>query len=111
MLSNFTFQDVFGIILAFSLYPLVLVFPGYVAGWALDLFGFRKRTSVAQLVMGIAFSSMISPALFFLSYRLVSSRFAIGLSIIMAILAVAIFILEIKKISSSLRMQELKGLL
>lgn len=97
MSSNFTLQDIFGITLAVSLYPFAFVFPGYVTGWALDLFDFRKRTNAAQFVMGIAFSSMISPTLFFFSYRFASSRFAIALSFVIAILAGIIFVFEYKK--------------
>lgn len=87
MHSNFAFQDILGIILAFSLYPFVFVFPGYGIGWGLNLFDFRKRTNTAQLIMGIAFSSMISPTLFFFASRFVSARFAIGLSFCFALLA------------------------
>ncbi len=97
MASNFTFQDTLGVILAFSLYPFVFVFPGYVVGWMLNLFDFKKRTSVAQLIMGIAFSSIISPTLFFLAFRIISSRFAIFLSFILAAVAVAIFIFEMRR--------------
>ncbi len=97
MNSNFTFQDIVGIILAFSLYPFIFVFPGYCAGWVLNLFDFRNRTRTGQLVMGIVFSSMISPTLFFFACRFVSSRFAIGLSFCFAVLAAGIFILELRK--------------
>jgi hypothetical protein len=34
---NFTLQDIIGAALAFCLFPLVIVFPGYVSDWVLDL--------------------------------------------------------------------------
>jgi len=97
MYSNFTVQDILGIIVAFSLYPFIFVFPGYVVGWILDLFDFRGRTNTAQLIMGIAFSSMISPTIFFFATRFFSSQFAIVLCICLALLALAFSLLELQK--------------
>ena len=50
---NFTLQDILGATLAFCLFPLVIVFPGYIAGWALELFDFRHRQSIARLGIDI----------------------------------------------------------
>ncbi len=44
-------------------FSLLLFFPGYVAGWALDLFRFRQRTLPARAAWGVALSFAISPIL------------------------------------------------
>lgn len=77
MAVNYTLQDIAGTLLAFVLFPLVFVFPGYVIGWALDLFEFRKRLPSVQFVMGIALSNALSPILLFLAYRLGTPRLAL----------------------------------
>jgi hypothetical protein len=97
MSSNFTLHDIVGIILAFSLYPFVFVFPGYVMGWMLNLFDFRERTNTGQFIMGIAYSSMISPTIFYFASRFLSSGFAMGVSFCFALLAAAILVTELRK--------------
>jgi hypothetical protein len=84
MLSSYTIQDVFGSLLAVILFSLVFVFPGYVIGWWLNLFEFRRRLPSVQIVMGITFSNAFSPIILFLVYRFASSNFAIGLLFIFA---------------------------
>jgi hypothetical protein len=91
MPSNFTLQDIFGILLAISLFPFVFVFPGYVTGWVLDLFDFKKRTSITQIVMAMPISASIAPAGLFLIYRFTSSTAAIGILILLAIIGIYIF--------------------
>ncbi len=92
MLSNFTLQDIFGIFLAFLLFSFVFVFPGYVAGWALNFFNFKKRTAIAQVVMAMAISVSIVPASLFLIYRFTSSTFVVGSLIFLAVVGMYIFI-------------------
>jgi ABC-type sulfate transport system permease subunit len=58
---NFTLQDTLGATLAFCLFPLVIVFPGYVTGWALDLFDFRLRQPIVRLGIGLILSFAVSP--------------------------------------------------
>ena len=91
MPSNFTLQDIFGILLAISLFPFVFVFPGYVIGWVLDLFDFKRRTSIAQIIMAMPVSASIVPAGAFLIYRFTSSTFVIGILILLAIIGIYIF--------------------
>ncbi len=91
MLSNFTLQDIFGILLAISLFAFVFVFPGYVTGWTLNLFDFKKRTAIAQIIMAMPISASIVPAGLFLVYRFTSSTFAIGLLILLSIVGIYIF--------------------
>jgi hypothetical protein len=74
---NYTIQDILSSLLAFFLFPLVIVVPGYVFGWAFDLFDFRKRHSFTRYIVALALSVAFSPILFFLAYRLVSGNFAL----------------------------------
>lgn len=92
MLTNFTGQDVFGLLLAILLFTTVLVFPGYVIGWSLNLFSFRQRTILVQYVIALALSNALIPALLFLPYRLFSNQHGIGVIVIFFMLWVAILI-------------------
>src|SRR5690242_6705924 len=68
-------QDALGVLVAFLLFPLIMIFPGYVAGWALGLFNFRERRPVVRFVIANLLSIAISPVLFFLTYRIISRDF------------------------------------
>lgn len=70
--SNFTLQDIFGAALASCLFPLVIVFPGYVTGWALDLFDFRLRQPIVRLGIGLVLSFAVSPIVLDLTSSLLS---------------------------------------
>jgi hypothetical protein len=85
-LSNFTVQDINGSLLAFLLFPLVIVIPGWVVSWIFGLFDFRKRTYYAKLPIAILLSIAIVPALVFLVWRLTS--FSVVLGILIAFLIV-----------------------
>ena len=74
---NFTLQDILGATLAFCLFPLVIVFPGYVVGWALDLFDFRRRQPIVRLGIGIALSFAVSPIVLHLTSSLLSFNVAL----------------------------------
>jgi hypothetical protein len=91
MPSNFTLQDILGILLAFSLFPFLFVFPGYVTGWALDLFEFRKRTPTGQVVMAMPISASVVPAFLFLVYRFTSFWVVLGLLVVLALIAAYLF--------------------
>ncbi len=69
MLTNFTIQDLLGSILAFVFFPFVSVAPGYTLSWALNLFEFKKRTQLAQYLIGLVLSNAILPIFSFLSLR------------------------------------------
>lgn len=77
MSINFLVQDIFGSLLAFLLFPLFFVFPGYVCAHTFDLFDFKKRLLPARLAIAVVVSMAISPILFFLLYRLGSADFAL----------------------------------
>jgi len=74
---NFTFQDVCGAALAFCIFPLVIVFPGYVIGWGLDLFDFRIRRPQVRLGLGILLSFAVSPALLYLTLYMLPFNFVL----------------------------------
>ena len=88
MVSNFTLQDVLGTVLAFCLFPLVIVFPGYVFGWAFNLFEFRRRLLPARLAISLLLSVAISPIL----YYLMASWFSLNIALIVTILIALVFI-------------------
>jgi hypothetical protein len=73
MFSNFTFQDIFGSLLAFAIFPLVFFIPGYVFSEILNLFEFRQRFLPARLAIAVVISLSITPIMLFLFYRLVSA--------------------------------------
>ena len=74
---NFTLQDILGATLAFCLFPLVIVFPGYIVGWALDLFDFKRRQLIVRLGIGIVLSFAVSPIVLHLTSSLLSFNFAL----------------------------------
>jgi hypothetical protein len=88
MFSNFTSQDILGTSIAFSLFPLVIVFPGYVAGWSFNLFEFRARLLPARFIISLLLSIAISPIL----YYLLTSWFSLNAAVIVTILIALIFI-------------------
>jgi hypothetical protein len=77
MLSNFTLHDIFASALAFGLFPLVIIFPGYVTGWLLNLFDFRQRTRLTQLTIGLCLSFAVSPIVLYLTSSLVSQNLSL----------------------------------
>jgi len=92
MISNYTVQDIFSLSLAILLFSAVLVFPGYVIGWAINLFSFRQRTLFAQYVIAMALSNALVPVLLFLPYRLFSNQHGIAVIVIFFMLWVVILI-------------------
>ncbi|MCJ7434723.1 MAG: hypothetical protein MUO77_14650, partial [Anaerolineales bacterium] len=74
---NFTLQDILGASLAFCLFPLVIVFPGYVTGWVLDIFDFRLRQPIVRLGIGLVLSFAVSPIVLDLTSSLLSFNFAL----------------------------------
>lgn len=74
---NYTFQDIFGAALAFCLFPTVIIFPGYVIGWALDLFDFSRRRPIVRIGIGLVLSFAISPIVLHLTSSLLSFNAAL----------------------------------
>lgn len=97
MLSNYSFLDVFGSIVAFLLFPLIFVFPGYVISYFLDLFDFKKRLLPAQFAISVVISLACSPVLFFLTYRLGSIYWAISLLAVLGLACAVLILSELKR--------------
>ena len=76
---NFTMQDLIGSLLAFLLFVLVFVFPGYVLGWGLNLFDFRNRLPTVRYLLSIVLSNVLSPILLFLAYFFLGKTMAFWL--------------------------------
>jgi len=81
MIDNFTLQDVRDSFLAFLLFSLIFVAPGYVIGYLLDLFDFRHRSSASRFIIAIVLSVATSPILIFLVYHFTSGFVTISLII------------------------------
>ena len=70
--TNFMLQDISSTLLSFLLFPLVLILPGYILGWLLNLFEFRARLLHSRLALSLLLSVAISPVLFYLLSSLFS---------------------------------------
>jgi hypothetical protein len=77
-----------GTILGFSLFPLIIIFPGYVFGWLFDLFEFRLRRLHTRLAISLLLSIAISPIL----YYLVTSWLSLSAALIVTFLILLTFI-------------------
>jgi hypothetical protein len=96
---NFTLQDILGATLAFCLFPLVIVFPGYVTGWVFDLFDFKRRQPIVKLGIGLVLSFVVSPIVL----DLISSLFSVNVSLLLLggfALAFVVVILKEKQASA-----------
>jgi hypothetical protein len=91
---NFTLQDILGTTFAFCLFPLVIVFPGYVFGWTFNFFEFRVRLLSTRFAISLLLSVAISPIL----YYLVSSWSSLyGILILTGLITLAFIILLIRE--------------
>src|SRR5487761_1697120 len=61
MLQNFTALDVTGSVEAALLLSLFLFIPGYVIGWASNLFEFRTRRIVTQVLLSSPLAVSVVP--------------------------------------------------
>jgi hypothetical protein len=95
---NYTLQDTFSLLLAILLFTTVAVFPGFVLGWALNIFSFRRRTILAQYVIAIALSNALVPVILFLAFRFVSNSFGLGIILLFFFLWA---LLQIKSLSDN----------
>lgn len=68
MPHNFSLADCLGGSLAFVIFPLFALVPGYVAAWLTDLVGFRQRRLLGRLALAIPLSIGLSPVLGYEDY-------------------------------------------
>jgi len=97
MANNYTFQDILGSLLAFSLFSVIFMAPGYVIGWFLDLFDFSSRTTAGRLVIAIVLSVTLCPIILFLTYHFLAASATIFLLLLNGIIF-SIILLASKKI-------------
>src|SRR5690242_15275321 len=92
LIANYMAQDLRGVFIGVLLFTLVLLAPGYVTGYIFDMFDFKKRQPLVRFGIGLLLSFAISPILFFLTYRLVSSAFTLivlfGFTVVFALILV-----------------------
>ena len=95
--QNFMLTDILGIWIGFILFPLVIIIPGYLAGYFLDIFNFRSRHFSTQLGISLLLSVAISPIFYYLLTSLFSLKTAVVFTLIFLI--AFIFILFREKIT------------
>ncbi len=73
---NYMLADWLGILISFSLFPVVAVVPGYAFGWLCDVLRFRDRTLWFRLTLSVPLSVALGPILSYLTSRLFSLEIA-----------------------------------
>ena len=91
MLSTYTAKDLFNSLLPLCLFPLVLVFPGYITGWFTNTFNFKRRQLIIQIGIGLILSFSVSPIYLFLVSKLLGPKIAFPSLWFFAIFAFFIF--------------------
>jgi hypothetical protein len=91
---NFTLQDIFGSVLAFLIFPLILVFPGYVISWKFNIFNFNQRQIYARHIIALVVSVAVVPILVYLLSMLASILVAKLTIVVFLILYIFINIVE-----------------
>lgn len=61
MLPPFTAADLVGVCIGFVLFSVFAFAPGYVFSWAVNAFGFRRRTVAARIVTAVPVSIALTP--------------------------------------------------
>ncbi|MEP7134902.1 MAG: hypothetical protein ABI904_08215 [Chloroflexota bacterium] len=86
--SNFMLKDVASTLLGFLLFPTILIMPGYIVCWSLNLFDFRLRLLHSRLALSLLISIAITPILFYL----LASLFSFSVVFIVLALCLVVFI-------------------
>jgi len=91
---NFMIQDIASALLGFVIFPIVLIAPGYVTGWSLDLFDFKQRRPFVRLGIGLVLSFAVSP----IALQLISSLISFNTALFtLMVFAVAFVVLALKE--------------
>lgn len=93
-ITNYTVQDLVGVVMGVFLFSLVLLIPGYVTGHIFDLFDFKRRQPPVRFGISLLLSSALSPILFFLTYRLISNTFTLIVMFLFATVFIAVLFRE-----------------
>jgi hypothetical protein len=63
---GFMLKDILEACLAFFIFPVILLFPGYVIGWGMDLWDFKRRKILTRYVIAVIISMSVVPILVYL---------------------------------------------
>ncbi len=69
MSADFMVQDIVATAAGFLLFPLLLIAPGYAAGWFFDLFDFRRSRFGVRLSQSLLLSVALTPICLYLPAR------------------------------------------
>jgi len=100
--TNFTLRDLSHTALAFSLYPLFFLIPGFVAGWLTNVLDFRHRRSVTRMLLSLTFSISLMPILTYLVARWLSFSVVWGFYAITWAVLAGIGIRHVRQLRGSL---------
>jgi hypothetical protein len=87
---HFMAADVRGSLLAILLFPLFIWAPGYVLGWAFNLFEFRNRSAAFRAVVSLPLAIALCPILTYFVGRCGSLRMAQGLYLVVDLALLAL---------------------
>ncbi len=82
---NFTVQDVASSLIACFLFGAVAFAPGYVIGWATNVFEFRRRSTGLQAIITCPLSIACEPIITYAIGRISSFRIAIAVHVLIAV--------------------------
>jgi len=92
--SNFTVQDVRGILLVLPFFSLILVAPGYLIGLASNILDFRRRGFSERLLLALAISAAASPYAINILCRFFSVGIVSALFLLLGVAFMARLLLE-----------------
>jgi hypothetical protein len=92
--SNFTVQDVLGILIVLPFFSLALIAPGYLIGFASNVLDFRRRGFSERLLLAIAISAAVSPYAINILCRFFSVGIVSALYLLLGVAFVARLLLE-----------------
>jgi hypothetical protein len=94
--QNFFVSDLARCLVAVLTFPLFLVFPGYLLGWAFDLLGFREESFVGRLALSVPLSIAVSGVVSTQIGRLLSFPSALRFFELLAFLFLALLVWELR---------------
>jgi hypothetical protein len=100
-MNNFMIQDIVGVLLAFVLFPILLIAPGYIAASSFNLLDFANRKLISRTAVAVLISSSISPVIFFLTDRLGTRQLTLFIVLLVFITFIYVLIRDFKAIHFS----------
>jgi len=105
---NFTVQDILGSFLAFLILSLVMIVPGYVFGWTLNLFEFKARRFPIRLLISTVISISVCPVLLYNLFRLGSVTLVWWFLFLLLVVFLGLLLRDRKKILSEIPFEDNK---